>query len=107
MFAGICCLLATFCANCVLQKKISTRLFWDDLKSLTPMHLQTLTNMFPCGGIILYKNFPPTKTKMEVAINIAGTPKAKEKQSFSPKQCCSLKIGVTVVEIREPALIAK
>lgn len=76
--------------------------------TLTPIHLHTLTNIFPAGGTILYKNFPKMKIIIETIIRIAGTPKASGKQSTIPKQLISsLKIGVTEVEMREPALTAK
>ena len=72
------------------------------------MHLQTLTNIFPAGGTILYKDFPKTKIKIETTIRTAGTPNARGKQSIIPKHVMSsLKIGVTDVEISEPALTAK
>jgi hypothetical protein len=71
------------------------------------MQLQTLTNMLPCGGFILYKNFPPKKTKIDVAIKIVGTPNPRGKQSSCPKHFCVLSSGVTKVEIKDPKFIEK
>ena len=56
----------------------------------------------------MYMDLPVTKTITEIIISTAGNPKAKEKQFESPKQCTSsLKIGVRLVEIKDPALMAK
>lgn len=51
----------------------------------------------------LTKNLP-----IDTAINKAGTPKAIEKQSFSPKHLTSsLRIGVSTVEMSDPELMLK
>ena len=75
---------------------------------LTEIHLDTLTNIFPWFGKIVYKNFPAMKNKTAAIIRIAGTPKASGKQSSIPKHwTSSLKIGVIDVDSNEPALIEK
>lgn len=72
------------------------------------MHLLTSTMTFPFGSFTVYIDFPATKTTIDTIIKAPGTPNANEKQSKSPKQCTSsLRIGVKVVEISEPALIEK
>lgn len=44
----------------------------------------------------------------EIIIKIAGTPNASGKQDSCPKHLTSLRrLGVKMVEIKEPALIAK
>jgi hypothetical protein len=59
--------------------------------------------MFPFNGVILYKYRPNMKTATAMIIKMAGTPKAREKQSSTPKQCTSSrKIGVT--ELKEGLL---